>query len=794
MINLILVSIITIASIIGIFFLERSRLALKFSKNQRLAGAGVLLGICSMLASLNPVTVDGTIVGAAMATPMGAGLLFGGPAGPVAAIIGAIARGCSTPWGTGDFTRLPETFSILAGGIFGSMLRKSLFDDRSPNGKYCIIFTTAVTAIYILLIFFVNYTKTADALRMAVDASIPVWICNTSLILLSSIFIGMIVNKGKKKTAGNDITNIFQQWMFIIIIFAVLFCGLFVSVFQTNISYADTKKQTQLNLAETCKDFDSTADRQLLNVSHMVALEIEGKETDEKRLDRLADTYGISEINIVNTKGIISSSTNPDYVGFDMASGEQSAEFLKLLTEKGGFVQTLRKMTYNDTVKMRYAGYSLKKGGFIQVGINEDKFDKMSLDQFKKIIDGHHIGNTGYYAILNQDWKLLFATRDSVDFLESFPHQEAKQLYKTKLGGNNYYMYDTCGNRFYVVAVMPTKEAMYFRDIASFVTIYIVILVFIALAINLFFLVKRLVIDNIKNVNNSLGKIINGNLDTSVNVNGTTEFASLSKDINSTVTTLKRYISEAGKRIDMELAFAKSIQLSTLPSDFMTDRDDFDIYATMFTAKEVGGDFYDFYMLDGNRLAIIMADVSGKGIPAAMFMMESKAILKNLAERGKGVDEIFTEANAQLCVNNETEMFLTAIIGIVELDTGIVHYANAAHTTPAIFSNENGYEFRKVRPALMLAGMEGTTYHAFETRLNPGDKIFLYTDGVTEATSSAKELCGQSRLEKVLNAHKDASSTEICRLVKEDVDAFVGNKKQKNDKTILAFCYKRKKV
>src|SRR5574344_1725679 len=165
-----------------------------------------------------------------------------------------------------------------------------------------------------------------------------------------------------------------------------------------------------------------------------------------------------------------------------------------------------------------------------------------------------------------------------------------------------------------------------------------------------------------------------------------------------------------------------------------------------------------------------------------------------LTETGKGVDEIFTEANAQLCVKNETEMFLTAIIGIVELDTGIVHYANAAHSTPAIFSNENGYEFRKVRPALMLAGMEGTTYHAFETRLNPGDKIFLYTDGVTEATSSAKELYGQSRLEKVLNAHKDASSTEICRLVKEDVDAFVGDAEQFDDITMLAFCYKGKKV
>jgi serine phosphatase RsbU (regulator of sigma subunit) len=794
--NIIVISIVTFFVIVGLYYADRSLSFTKLSKKARLCIVGVILGLCSVGAAFSPISIHGTDVSAAMANSMGAGLLFGGPAGYIAAVIGAIGRWFATPWGSGDFTRFPEAISILLGGIFGSLLRKKMLDDRTPNWKYCLVFTTGITAVYVMLIFFLNYKNTQVAFQLAKETALPMWICNSLIIVFSSIAIIWLTDKGakKEKSKSNDITDIFQHWMFIIIIGAVIFCGIFVGIFQTGISWADTKQQLQVGLDEICQDMNKSADDNLLKVCRFISLEVERGKTGAADLDNLKDKYGISEINIVNDNGIITESTIPEYVGFDMTKGNQSAAFMKILTDKEGVVQDFQKIAYSDSIRMKYAGYPLETGGFVQIGINEPKFDAMTLSQFENAIAGHHIGKSGYYALLDNDWKLIYASKDSVGFIEELPHENVMQLYHSKKKGSIYYMYTVCDSKFKVMDALPQEEAMYFRDIAAFVTIYVVLIVFIAIFVNLFVLVKRLVIDNINDVNDSLSKIIGGNLNTSVNVNGTTEFASLSRDINTTVDTLKKYIAEAGKRLDMELAFAKAIQYSTLPSDFMTDHEEFEIYGSMFTAKEVGGDFFDFYLLDGNRLALVMADVSGKGIPAAMFMMESKAIIKSLAESGKSVNEIFNEANARLCHNNESEMFVTALMGIIELDTGIVHYTNAAHTTPAICDSDAGFEFRKVRPSLMLGGMEGTRYRAYETQLKPGDKIYLYTDGVTEATNSETKLYGQERLNEVLNAHKDASSKDLCTYVKESVDEFTGEAEQFDDITMLAFCFKGKKA
>ena len=170
------------------------------------------------------------------------------------------------------------------------------------------------------------------------------------------------------------------------------------------------------------------------------------------------------------------------------------------------------------------------------------------------------------------------------------------------------------------------------------------IIVFATLFVFIYILIKRVIINNLKRVNSSLGRITGGDLNVTVDVRANEEFASLSDDINSTVATLKRYIAEAAARIDKELEYAKQIQLSALPTNFPSG-EEYNIYAQMIAAKEVGGDFYDFYKLNDNTVAFLVADVSGKGIPAAMFMMTAKTIIKDLAESGMAVNEIFTKAN-----------------------------------------------------------------------------------------------------------------------------------------------------
>ena len=216
-------------------------------------------------------------------------------------------------------------------------------------------------------------------------------------------------------------------------------------------------------------------------------------------------------------------------------------------------------------------------------------------------------------------------------------------------GTPSYCMYVT-GEGYRIVAVLPQSEAVFTRNMSVYILVFMEVLIFAALFLLIYVLIKRLIVDNIRKINRSLAKITGGNLNEVVDVRSNAEFASLSDDINSTVTTLKRYIAEASARIDRELEYAKVIQYAALPQVFppYPDRTELDIYASMDAAKEVGGDFYDFFLLGEDRLAFLIADVSGKGIPAAMFMMTSKTLIKGLAEAGNTPEEILTIANAEL--------------------------------------------------------------------------------------------------------------------------------------------------
>ena len=263
----------------------------------------------------------------------------------------------------------------------------------------------------------------------------------------------------------------------------------------------------------------------------------------------------------------------------------------------------------------------------------------------------------------------------------------------------------------------------------------------------------------------------------------------MSDDINSTVSTLKRYIAEAAARIDKELEYAKQIQLSALPINF-PDGDDYKIYAQMIAAKEVGGDFYDFYKLGDTTIAILAADVSGKGIPAAMFMMTAKTIIKDLAESGMAVNDIFTKANEKLCENNESGMFVTAWMGILDTATGIMSYANAGHNPPLLKRANGDFEYLKTRAGFVLAGMEGVRYRAGELTLCPGDRLFLYTDGVPEATNIENKLYGEDRLLAFMNKNASVDAFSLLPALKSNIDEFVGEAPQFDDITMLMFDYK----
>ena len=255
-----------------------------------------------------------------------------------------------------------------------------------------------------------------------------------------------------------------------------------------------------------------------------------------------------------------------------------------------------------------------------------------------------------------------------------------------------------------------------------------------------------------------------------------------------------KHQEEAEKeRLMTELKMANQIQESMLPNTFPAypDRGEFDIYASMEPAKEVGGDFYDFFLIDEDHLGIVMADVSGKGVPASLFMMRAKTIVQSYAMLGVSAADILKRTNESLCTNNKMEMFVTAWVGVLEISTGILTAANAGHEYPVIYrSADDKFSLLRDKHGFVMGGMEGMKYKEYEIILHPGDKLFIYTDGVPEATNSSNELFGANRMLDTLNESTKDAPREVLGNVRNAVNVFVGNAEQFDDLTMLCLEYR----
>jgi serine phosphatase RsbU (regulator of sigma subunit) len=254
----------------------------------------------------------------------------------------------------------------------------------------------------------------------------------------------------------------------------------------------------------------------------------------------------------------------------------------------------------------------------------------------------------------------------------------------------------------------------------------------------------------------------------------------------------KRHQEEKEKeRFATELHMANRIQTSMLPHDFppFPDRREFDIYASMDPAKEVGGDFYDFFLINEDHLCLVIADVSGKGIPAALFMMTSKVILQSCAMLGQSAAEILRKTNEALCSGNQAEMFVTVWLGILEISSGKITAANAGHEYPALMK-DGRFSLLKDKHGFVIGGMEGAKYREYEIQLEPGDKLFVYTDGVPEATDAEEAMFGTDRMLEALNEAPEATPRQILKNVRSATDRFVKDAEQFDDLTMLCIEYR----
>lgn len=341
------------------------------------------------------------------------------------------------------------------------------------------------------------------------------------------------------------------------------------------------------------------------------------------------------------------------------------------------------------------------------------------------------------------------------------------------------------------------------RTIHIFIAIIVMVVVISILIIMslLAMYINSRVVDPIAVLNKASKELVSNlenDRDFSVEVGTTNEISELADSFGQMHIGIKEYIDRLSKvtaekeRIGAELNIATKIQEAMLPSIFppFPEVEELDIYATMDPAKEVGGDFYDFFKIDNDHIGLVIADVSGKGVPAALFMVIAKILIKDQALMGGTPAEILERVNDLLCENNKVDMFVTVWMGIIDVKTGDIIAANAGHEFPAIRRADGNYELFKDKHGFVVAGMEGMKYKDYEIKLEPGDRLFVYTDGVAEATNSENELFGTDRMLEALNKNPGANCTETLVNVTEGINAFVKEAPQFDDITMLCLEYR----
>ena len=429
-----------------------------------------------------------------------------------------------------------------------------------------------------------------------------------------------------------------------------------------------------------------------------------------------------------------------------------------------------------------------------------------------------------YVAIPEEDDMVLIWDSDQTDGVEPFEHKAYRPREKEYLlaaeQGEYYYelviyredseiigtamqaIYNTdTGDAMAVVAVDISITDIRNAFLGLFLRIAIAITLIMLVTVTVYFsIMRKQIINPIVTLEKATGDIVEElKKETSLKVDIHTgdEIEALARSFEDMDSRLRLYISENAaitaerERIGTELALAKSIQANMLPNEFppFPDKKEFDIYASMKPAKEVGGDFYDFFLVDENHLCLIIADVSGKGVPAALFMMMCKIMLQNYAMSGLTPKEVIETVNTQICKNNRDEMFITVWLGILDLTDGVMKAVNAGHEFPILQRAGDGFTLMKDTHSFVVGGMEEVRYREYEFVMQPGSKLFLYTDGLTEAADANENLFGIEQVLQVLNESACDEPKKILETVDQEVSRFAADEPQSDDLTMLCLVY-----
>jgi len=608
-------------------------------------------------------------------------------------------------------------------------------------------------------------------------------------------------------------------WLTTCLVLVFLGTSFLIYVLLTHISCRQAEKCLTIVTEDIDRVYQECAEGYVYMICNFIAnnLETTTRPHPQEELLKFLTQYTISEINLVNQQGIVIQSTENKSLGFDFHDTEETKKFLELLDGKTSFVtQQLRHnitIDNNETKKQedvtrKFVAQTLPdNSGFVELGIDKETYLKILAAQSISLTTNWHTAMQGYVIVTDENYNIISNLHNKhigknlaelgLNVEEISENLHTREMLIQVLNGKKVLCMPSLQNHGHIVlAVIPFQNALQVRDIAAICLWVVILLVLLAQGIFLLILLRRTVIAKILSLNTSLKRITNGNLDEVINLSGSQEFVELGNDINSTVKSLRHYIAEVTAQIGKELVYARTIQHSILPSVFppFPTRQEFDVFANMQAAKEVGGDFYDFFFVSPNRIAFLVADVSGKGFPAALTMMHTKTLLKSYAQSNHEITEVFALTNQDICEGNKEMVFITAWMGIMDLTTGKLEVVNAGHVRPVIYhETEGNWTIQHNEANLVLGVMKDFKFRKEEYTLHQGDKIFLYTDGITEAKDAQNQLFGEERLlqtlEEITASEKSAPTAQvICEKVMESVMTFSYDVPQADDITMLSWC------
>lgn len=755
---------------------------------------GLAFSMLAILATEFGIHIEGASINVRDAAPLAAGLLFGGPAGIIAGAIGGVERWFAAAWGAGMYTRTACSVATVVAGLFGAALHRTAFRKNRPAWWYMLAIGLGVEALHMLLIIWTHMSDLETAFAVAWTCTVPMLTANGLSLMFSAMAVTYIEHGRLANDAPfrNSLQVKLHQGLFRSIVAAFLATVVFSLAVDVQLAIQQSAKLLKNSLDEVPEQLNVAMQSGLEEYVDWTARNLQSETGEIVIPDDAADGVAIP-IYVTDQEGTILQSNLPGMEGLNVNAYGRAGELLS--SEEDVYIGPYQPSYFDPTRHYVYAGTELADGSRLIVGYGQSFLHRELQRRASSGVLTRSVGIEGELTLLEPDGSAQDGMEVGDDIQERIVlHNDAPNTLFTAKGPDGqmvFVMYEGVflpyGDHI-AVAMLPVTEAVFVGSLMAFLTILTEILIFLTLFIHLSYLVRREVISQIRAVNSSLEKLTGGDLDEVVRVQSSSEFAELSSGINATIDTLKRYIADAAARLDQELEFARTIQRAALPSVFpaFPNRGECDIYASMEAAKEVGGDFYDFYLLGESTLVMVIADVSGKGIPAAMFMMRAKTMLKNFTETGLDVAEAFEKTNDGLCENNEANMFVTAWMGALDLRTGRMRYVNAGHNPMLIAPADGPFAYVKPKAGFVLAGIEGYPYKAAELTLRPGDVLYVYTDGVTEAQNLSGELFGEDRLLESVNRARSGSVEELCDAVRADATAFAGEAEQFDDMTMLA--------